>query len=157
MKEIWKEILGYEGLYEVSNLGKVRNKKTGRILKLRGNKKKYWRIVLCKDGVCKEYKLHRLVAQAFLPNPQNFPQVNHKDENPDNNIVSNLEWCTALYNVRYSQAIPVLQYDLQGNFIREWGGENEAADALSIPQGNICKCCQGTRNYAGGFIWKYKN
>lgn len=157
MKEIWKEILGYEGLYEVSNLGKVRNMKTGRILKLRGNTKKYWRIVLSKNGQCREYKLHRLVAQAFLPNPNKYPQVNHKDNNPDNNTVDNLEWCTALYNVRYSQAIPILQYDLNGNFIREWGGQNEASERLNIPQGNICKCCNGFRNSAGGFIWRYKN
>ena len=102
-KEIWKDIDGYEGLYQVSNLGRVKslhhNKE--KILKGSYNSKGYYFVKLCKNGISKSIFVHRLVAQEFIPNPDNLPIVNHKDENPRNNNVDNLEWCTQKYNANY--------------------------------------------------------
>ena len=103
MEEIFKDIEGYFGLYQVSNLGNIKSLKYGkeRILKPAKDKNKYSIVCLCKQGKMKNHKVHRLVAQAFIPNPNNLPQINHKDENPSNNCVLNLEWCTADYNHNY--------------------------------------------------------
>lgn len=107
MTEVWENITGYEGLYQVSNLGRVKSlnyKGKGVIKILKGYIKRdgYETVTLMKDGIRKYLRVHRLVAQAFLPNPDNLPQINHKDENPLNNIVDNLEWCTPSYNTKYS-------------------------------------------------------
>ena len=99
--EEWKNIIGYEGLYEVSNKGNVRNVRRNTLLKLSKNKYGYIQVYLYKNGIRKGFKVHRLVAQAFILNPDNLPQVNHRDENPGNNNVDNLEWCTHKYNVNY--------------------------------------------------------
>ena len=104
--EEWKDIKGYEGIYQISNKGRVKtlgNNKTKKE-KIRDGKidRGYKRISLCKNGKEKKYSIHRLVAEAFLPNPDNLPVVNHKDENKLNNNVENLEWCTQEYNVNYS-------------------------------------------------------
>lgn len=101
--EEWRPIVGYEGLYEVSNLGRVRSFKWGReeIRKLHITKKGYLEVGLCKEGKQKMFKVHRLVAQAFIPNPEGLPVINHRDENPKNNKVDNLEWCTYKYNSNY--------------------------------------------------------
>lgn len=112
--EIWKEIKGYEGLYEVSNLGRVRsvdrtvlykNGQThihkGKLLVPGVGKTGYMQVCLCKNGEMKHPLIHRLVAETFIPNPDNLPQINHKDENPSNNVLDNLEWCTAEYNLKY--------------------------------------------------------
>ena len=114
MEEVWKDIEGYEGMYQVSNLGRVKSLERyyvscrgltqllhEKILKQYIKKTGYVHIVLCKNGVHKTYLLHRIVASAFLPNPDNLPQINHKDENQLNNTVSNLEWCTSSYNINY--------------------------------------------------------
>ena len=110
IEEIWRPIEGYEGLYEVSNTGLIRsldrfvgnrNRIKGKILSIRIEKDGYCSVALSKDGKIKRYKIHRLVAQAFLQNPDNLPQVNHKDEDKLNNSVENLEWCTAKYNINY--------------------------------------------------------
>lgn len=109
--EIWKDIEGYEGLYQVSNLGRVRSlnyNRTGTTKYLhpgRQNKTKHMTITLCKDGKSKSFSLHRVVASTFIQNPNKYPCVNHIDEDPTNNIVSNLEWCTHLYNNNYGQAV----------------------------------------------------
>ena len=109
-EEIWRPIEGYEGLYEVSNLGRVRSLdrydsrnqfRKGRIMKQNNDGRDYMSIQLCLNGKLKKYFVHRLVAEAFLPNPDNLPQVNHKDEDKSNNRVDNLEWCTAKYNLSY--------------------------------------------------------
>ena len=102
----WKDIPGYEGLYQVSNLGEIKSlnyRNTGKekIIKPRKNKGGYLRVVLCKNGKQKDFLVHRLVAVAFIPNHNNYNQVNHKDENPSNNNVNNLEWCTSKYNSNY--------------------------------------------------------
>lgn len=153
--EEFRDVPGYEGTYEVSNWGRVR--RNGKILKPGKDTCGYLLVVLSKNGVRKTVSVHRLVASAFLSNPQNLPQVNHKDEDKTNNTVENLEWCTREYNINYSQSIPVLQFDLQGNFIREWPSMIKVEEETGIYQSNICRCCSGIRNSAGGFIWKYKN
>ena len=100
MNEIWKDIKGYEGKYKVSNLGNVYSYLTNKKLKP-GIDKGYLKVNLRKDGKTKQFTVHRLVAQAFLTNDNDYPCVNHKDENPSNNNVDNLEWCTYEYNNNY--------------------------------------------------------
>ena len=100
MREEWRDIKGYEGLYQISNLGRVHSYYKRDILEPKEDKG-YLRVGLYKNGKRKPYSIHRLVAEAFIPNPNNYPQVNHKDEDKSNNRVSNLEWCTAKYNINY--------------------------------------------------------
>lgn len=102
MTEIWKDIEGYESLYQVSNLGRV--KRGNRFLKFEIINKGYVRVGLCKDGKQTRFFVHRLVAQAFIPNPDNLPIINHKDHNPLNNCVDNIEWCDYYYNSTYDGA-----------------------------------------------------
>lgn len=101
MKEVWKDIPMYAGIYEVSNFGKVRSKVTGSITKGYPNHKGYLRAYIYLNGMVKKEFVHRLVALTFLPNPNNYPQVNHKDEDKTNNRIDNLEWCTCEYNNNY--------------------------------------------------------
>lgn len=124
MNELYKNIPGYNGKYQVSNLGNVRSLqyKEPRILQQFDRDKcghKY--VELCKDGVSKKFLIHRLVAEAFIPNPDNLPCINHKDKNPANNEVSNLEWCTNKYNVQYSLATKVkcIETGITYNSIRD--------------------------------------
>ena len=165
LSEKWKDIKDYEN-YEVSNLGRVKNKKTGRILKPEKTRDGYMRVSLCKDGIQRHALLHRLVSLTFLPNSQNLPQVNHKDEDKTNNCLDNLEWCDHKYNNNYGtknerqaekMSKPVLQFDLLGNFIKEWPSMMKVYEELGIHQGNISSCCSGNRKSAGGYLWKYKN
>ena len=109
-EEIWKDIIGYEGLYQVSSYGRVRSLdrydsrncfRKKRILKLCANRLGYLKVGLWSNGKVKHHLVHRLVAEAFIPNPNNLPIINHIDENPSNNNVDNLEWCTAKYNMNY--------------------------------------------------------
>lgn len=106
VNEEWRAINeeGYEGLYEVSNQGRIRNRTTGRIMKLYHNGKGYLKVDLCCLGKVKKFYVHRLVAKAFIENPEGYEIINHKDENPMNNNVSNLEWCTYEYNLNYGTA-----------------------------------------------------
>lgn len=111
MKEIWKDIPNYEGIYKINNLGEIRRYSTYCIydrripeyhnIKAHIDKNGYYRVLLSKNNKIKNYLVHRLVAQTFIPNPNNLPQVNHKDENKTNNNVNNLEWCTRSYNCQY--------------------------------------------------------
>ena len=167
MKEIWRDIKDYEGHYQVSNWGRVKSIKFGKekILKLIKDKDGYLQVTLCKNNIKKVYKVHRLVAEAFIDNTDKLPQVNHKDENKLNNNVENLEWCDRLYNVRYGTGIerrskkrskPVLQYDLEGNFIKEWVSINECG-RNGYCQVHVSECCRGKRKYHKDCIWRYKN
>ena len=102
MQEIWKDIKGYEGLYQVSNFGRVKSLHgKEKILKPYHKSTGYIQVILCKNYKTVARMVHRLVAEAFIPNPENKSQVNHKDENPLNNVDSNLEWCSATYNINY--------------------------------------------------------
>ena len=178
-KEIWQDIAGYEGLYKVSNLGRVKSlnyRRTGKERILIPIKKNngYLYVTLSKNSIQKPHYVHRLVSQSFIENPYNFPQVNHIDEDKTNNKVSNLEWCSVEYNNKYgtrneraletrklrkSKFAPkeVLQFTKDGKFVNEYYSTNEAWRCTLISQGNISACCKGTRIHAGGYIWKYKN
>ena len=109
MKEIWRDIKNYENLYQISNYGKVKSKekyaghslRKEKILKQYIDKDGYIKVILCKNNKTHFLSVHRLIAEAFIPNPDNLPQINHKDENKKNNKLSNLEWCTCKYNINY--------------------------------------------------------
>lgn len=158
MKEQWKDIADFDN-YEVSDLGRVRNKKTKRILRLGKDTGGYVQVKLYNDGIKKSIKVHRLVAGAFIPNPLNLPEVNHLDTNRTNNSVDNLEWCNRQYNVDYSVSKPVNQYALDGRLLNTYKSVHEAERQTGIRNGNIVQCCLGNPCYsnAGGFIWKYVN
>ena len=185
MTEIWKDIVGYEGFYQISNLGRVK-----RLVSWRGNDYSsryipdvkivypyidnygYERIGLAVHGKCRHFRVHQLVAKAFIPNPNNYPQINHIDEDKTNNCVDNLEWCTQSYNNKYGTRgkrigitnhngkgakRSVLQYDLDGNFIKRWKSMQEASDNLvGVSVSKICSCCRGDRAHHRGFVWKYE-
>lgn len=166
MKEEWRPVVGYEGLYEVSNLGRVKtfnykNHGTEAFLALT-DVDGYYTVHICEE---KHPKVHRLVAEAFIPNPDNLPEVNHKDENGHNNCVDNLEWCTSRYNNNYgtrneriAKALskPVIQYTLDGKFIKEWASTREIGRQLGVYHSNIVSCCNGKRKQFNGYIWRYK-
>lgn len=169
-KEIWVPITGYEGLYEVSNFGNVRSlnyDKTGKIknMKTFENSNGYMVLTLSKNGKYKQHFVHRLVAEAFIPNLFNGIEINHIDENPKNNCVDNLEWCSKSYNINYGsrnkrcaekQSKPVLQYTKYGELVKEWSSISECGrNGFGI--GHISDCCKGKLKSHKGFIWKYKN
>lgn len=155
-EEIWKDIDGFEGLYEVSTKGRVRNKKTNRIFIGKNNSAGY-RAVTLKGN---DYNIHRLVALAFIPNPQNLPQVDHVDENKGNNDVSNLRWVTSSENVRhsiYKQCCKIKQIDKDGNLINIWDSCHQIERELGYQRGNIIGACKGRQQYSHGFKWEYMN
>ena len=168
-KEYWKPVLGYEGLYEVSNWGRVKSMNYNhsgkeKILKPCTYNHGYLYVNLCKNGKVKKFLVHRLVAEAFIPNPNNLPQVNHKDECKTNNNVENLEWCSAKHNANFGTrnervakkcSKPVVQYTLDGKFVREWKSIAECG-RNGFHQGHISDCCRGKLKTHKGFIFKYK-
>ncbi len=167
MIEIWKNIKGYEGLYQVSNFGRIKSlprcTTKGGIRKLRIYSNGYLYFSAWKNGKVKMLLIHRVVAQAFIPNPNNCPQVNHKDENKTNNCVSNLEWCTAKYNTNYGsgkrrgankESLPVVCMDLYGNEIKTFSSITDAKKQTGA--NNISAVCKGKLKTSGGFKWRYK-
>lgn len=155
MEENWRDVEGYEGLYQVSNLGNVC--RDGKIRR-QGSRRGYCTVNLCKHGVVKVYFVHRLVAKAFIPNPNEYPILNHKDENPLNNRADNLEWCTYSYNMTYGNAqaskIKAVEQLLNGVVVKTWESMAEAKRA-GYSQGNISECCRGTRASHKGYEWRY--
>ena len=158
-----KDVVGYEGLYAVTPEGEVYSYKSKKFLKLKINKGGYLQVGLRKNGERKFYYIHRLVAEAYLPNPENLPQINHKDENKTNNCLQNLEWCDNKYNHNYgtinerisnSKKIPILQYSLNGEFIREWPSATDVGREVNK---GISQCLRGKSKSSYGFIWKYKD
>lgn len=179
--EIWKPVVGYEELYEVSSMGKIKslnnrsNHKKEKILKPIKDKDGYLRICLCKNNKKKIKAIHRLVAEAFISNPNNKPVINHKDGIKYNNNVNNLEWCTISENSKhaYDNRLRIIserqkefcrslhiknmkrinQYDMEDNFIKTWNSIADIKRQLKID--NISACCKGIRKQSGNFKWRY--
>ena len=166
--EIWKDVAGYEGKYQVSNKGRVKS------LPVKSGTK-YFKgdvLVLFTDNIGykavnlsrKTYKVHRLVATAFIDNPNNYPQVNHKDEDKTNNCVENLEWCDSKYNNNYgtrSKRISqnagrkIVQFDMDGNEIKTWDSIAKASRHYGVARTTIGGCCAGRQKTSCGFVWRY--
>lgn len=188
-QEIWKPIRGYEGYYEVSNLGNVRslsenrkkssNKPACRVLKKALNRfNGYYSVMLCVNGKTKRYYVHRLVAEAFLMNPNNLGVVNHKNENKADNRADNLEWCDIVYNHNYGtgekrrflsasinkkgKCYPkrILQFSPEGNYIASYPSSEEAARAIGHPFAGsnirICARRQDGKRISFGYLWRYE-
>lgn len=166
--EKWYPVKNYEGLYEVSDKGRVRSLKSGqpKILKPRRTIKGYLQVDLYKNGDRKFCYIHRLVAQTFIPNPDNLPQVNHISEDKENNSVHNLEWCDPKYNINYGNrnqkvadknSKPVFQFTKDGEFVGEWKSAIDVERNLGYHQSHISSCCTGRLKFAYGFIWKFKD
>lgn len=164
--EHWKDIKGYEGRYQVSDLGRVKSFCNGkeRIIVGYKNTDGYMIVGLCKDGKRKICLVHRIVAHAFIPNPDELPEVNHKDECKTNNIVSNLEWCDCKYNHNYgthnervAKALSkhVYQYSKNGSLVCSYPSVREAERRTGYTHCLIVKCCNGKSKHAYGFIWSY--
>ena len=183
--EVWKDVEGYEGLYQVSNFGRLKSFKVNnepRILKNTNKKGWYFTIVLQgKNKPTKTDRIHRLVAKLFLENPNNYPEVNHKDMNKQNNAVSNLEWVSRKQNVshavknkpsmiigmnhynKFIKTTPIIQKTIDGVFIETFINAKEASDKTKVCHRNILQVAHKTeyrpgltRKQAGGFIWELK-
>lgn len=180
LAELWKDIKGYEGIYQVSNLGRVRSldKKTyqknkfgkfqhvlhkGRILNIQKQRNGYLTIDLHKNGKFERKTIHKLVADTFIPNINNYKYINHKDSNISNNKANNLEWCTQSYNIKYAydhgNKIPPNMKKVNqinnGTIINTFISIQEAERRTNIKSANISKCCRKLRNKAGGYQWEY--
>ena len=162
--ETFVKIEGFEN-YEVSNLGKVRNIKSGIMLKPWITKDGYLRHCLYKHNKRKNLLLHRIIATAFIDNPGKKPQINHIDENKLNNDLSNLEWCTEKENIihgtrtkRVAEKLSkkVIQLDLNDNILNEFESMVQAEQETGVSTGNISSCCSGKTKSAGGFKWRKK-
>jgi len=168
MKEIWKDIEGYEHIYQVSNIGNIRNKKSGRILRPFINIHGYVRIPLSKDKKRKNYSVHQLVAKTFISNPNNYDIVNHINGNKTDNRVENLEWCTIEENnnkafeneLRNTKKKEILQYNTNKELIKKWNAINIASKTLNIPARSISACCHyneinNSNKIYRNYIWKF--
>ena len=148
-----KDIKGYEGLYAITSCGKVWSYQRKKFLTPYTSGNGYFKVGLFKDNGEKQYYVHRLVAEAYLPNPENLPQVDHIDDDKTHNYLNNLQWITHRDNNRKSKNKPILQFDLDGNFIREW---ECASDVGREVQSHICACAKGKLSTAYGYKWIYK-
>lgn len=193
--EEYRDMVGYEGLYMVSNKGNVKSLERKvwngrgrgfymtvpeRILKPIKTGNGYLQVDLSKDGKIKRHLIHRLVAEAFIPNPNNLEQVNHRDECKTNNNVENLEWCSSKYNCNYGTRIrriteanignpklsrantnnpklskPVIAIDKVSGLILEYPSTQEASRQTGTHQGSIVACCKGRKKSAGNYYWMY--
>lgn len=178
MNEIWREIKNFEGLYQVSNYGRVKSLartvkglfdsviyKEEQLLKLQKYPNGYNYVGLCKNGVVKNYLVHRLVAEAFIENSNNLPQVNHINECITDNRAENLEWVSAKTNANWGtrnnrvaekHSISILQLSVNGDIMKEWDSGAEVEKVLGYKRTNICACCKGKAKTAYGFKWCYK-
>lgn len=162
----FKSIPGYDGRYLIDTCGNVYSTYRNRLLTQKLDKDGYKEVALSTRGKVKYYRVHRLVAITFIPNPNNYTIVNHKNEIRDDNEVNNLEWCTVKYNDNYGtrnvkmsqtkQTKPVLQLDQNGEIIAEFRGVKEAMRLTGINRNCIREVIRGNRKTAGGYVWKYK-
>lgn len=158
--ESWKEIDGYEQLYLVSSEGRIFSKKRSKMLTPIASHHGYLRIQLFNNGVFKNHAVHRLVAKAFIPNPDNLPEVNHRNENASDNRAENLEWCTRKYNTNYGSRTEktrkkVAMMNEDGSIAQVFESQVEAARVSGARQGAICNACRGVCKTAGGYRWSY--
>lgn len=159
---MWIDVIGYEMFYEVNENGEIRSKRTGKIRKpILNPQNGYMMMFLCGEGFKKCEYVHRIVANAFCPNPNGFNFVNHKDENKLNNRSENLEWCTKQYNNTYGTKLnryykPIIQIDLNTGKQTMWESCCFPEKAGISNRKNISACCRGLRKTAGGYSWKYK-
>ena len=168
--ELWKDVEGFEGLYQVSTWGNVKSIKNNIILKPTKNNKGYFYVDLHKNRKRKRFLINRLVAEAFIPNPDNLLIVNHKDEVKTNNYRYNLEWCTYKYNNEYGTARKrmietkikqgigsktVYQYDMNGNIIKVWRSASDIQRELGYNSRTISSCCNKTQYSHKGFVWSF--
>lgn len=168
LNEVWRDVAGYEGLYEVSSRGRVRGLKRGNVLKpaLSGG---YLFVVLCKEGKRKDVYVHRLVATAFCPRDTEDTEVNHLNEIKTDNRADNLEWCTRLENIQHGTGIarhaekqmndhrskPVRQLSLTGELVKEFPSVGEVVRVLGYDKGFLLRCISGKRPTAYGYRWQY--
>ena len=168
---IWKEISEFPN-FEISINADIRNIRTKKLRKISIGKRGYPVCSFCKKGKLYLRTLHTLFAKAFIPNPNNLPQINHIDGNKNNCSIENLEWCTAKQNNIHARNTglhksdgdkAVLQYDLEGNLIKEFKSASEASRILKISRSNICNVCNHRKNQKGyeyktykNYIWKWK-
>lgn len=182
---VWKPVKGYEGLYEVSNVGIVKSLfRYKKALKPSVTKNGYLTVELFRDKIGKRFLVHRIVAESFIPNPDDLPQVNHKDEDKKNNNVDNLEWCSAKYNMNYGEGAktrhkkinyskpcyaknakingmktckPIFQFSKDGVIVNKYASAKEASRKTGFNHSHICECANGKRyKTVGNYIWKYE-
>ncbi len=160
--EIWKDVPEYVGLYQVSTMGRIRGLKRGKILKTDTSRDGYTRVAFCKDGKIRRFRVNRLVALAFIPNPEHLPQVNHKNEIKADNRADNLEWCTPKDNINSGTCI-IRRAIKQGKpVICQTTGETffsvgEAARQTGISVSSVINCCKGRRKDVFGYSFVYAN
>lgn len=164
LSEEWRDVPNYDGIYQVSNLGRVKSlnynhTKQEKILKPLTNSKGYLQVQLWKERKMKSFKIHRLVLSAFNTNYNTTFEVNHINEIKSDNRLENLELCDRKYNVTYGTRLQkvskkVYQYDLNMNLINIWNSTREA-DRNGFNHGNVASCCRGEIKYYKGFIWSY--
>lgn len=166
----FRDVVGYEGLYGITSCGKVWNYKKGRFLKPTADKDGYLKVGLRKNGKTKTFLVHRLVAMAYIANPEGLPEVNHKDEVKDHDWLNNLEWCDREYNVNYGTRNEKVSKALKGNenlscrkgvycveLDKTFKSMSEAAIKTGVWQADISKACNGKRRTAGGYHWLLVN
>ena len=155
-----KDIKNYEGLYAITSCGKVWSYKSKKFLTPRKHSSGYLRVNLYKDGIKIDYYIHRLVADAYISNPNGLLEVNHKDENKHNNSINNLEWCSREYNINYgtrnkknSDAKSIAVFCLELNKV--FRSIKDAANEVGISPVYIGRCCKGKQKTSGGYHWQY--
>lgn len=146
-----KDIKNYEGLYAITSCGRVWSYRSNKFLTPVSNGRGYLKITLSKDGQKKQHYIHRLVGEAYIANPNNLPQINHKNEIKTKNYINNLEWCDNQYNNDYSHSKAVYCVELDKTF----HSIVDAANELKIDRGNISRCCRGQRKTVNGYHFKY--